>query len=80
MKPNREVHYIEKCEDLEIKMSIAEMFNSMGRVCRKISNAIEQDPKGYEIGERKMGFEFKTKEKKYQLVLELKELESDQKV
>ena len=62
-------------DDLEIKMGISEMFNGMGRACRKISSAIEKDPHNYVIGERKLGFEFTANEKKYQLLLELKEVE-----
>ena len=59
----------------EISKGIAQMYDMMSETCKKTSKAIEDNLEDYHFVQRKMGFEFKTNNKTYQLILELKELE-----
>ena len=61
-------------DDLEIKIAIAQMYYHMGRTCKRTSSAIEKDLDRYNIKTTKIGYEVVTDNKKYQLVLELKEI------
>lgn len=59
----------------EISKGIAKMYDMMSETCKKTSKAIEDNLDDYQFVQRKMGVEFKTNNKTYQLILELKEVQ-----
>ena len=62
-------------DDILLKQTIAEMYEMMGKTCKKSSAVINRNLDSYNINEAKVGYEAIVGNDKYQLVLELKKVE-----